>query len=333
MIGMMKRRGLVFGIVGVFVVIAIFAAANRLNAQNKAAQRIGTAAEGVDLASSAAVLKAARTYVGNQELGKAQAVLRAALKDRPDDAIVRGMLGDVLLQDGDEDEAMAQYAAVADRDDATGEALFRAGSLAAGMDDHARALGYLTRAGEIDPGNAAVPALAAGAQIDLGLIDEAKVNLARAAVLDEGQGVVWGMLAELAVRENKLDMASQHIVKARRFEPDVIAWRVLEARIYKRLGDPEKAIMLLDGIGRADRFEPSVIGEMAACLGMVGRAEDAMLIYQVAVREKPTEPELWYQAALWAERLGMMEEAADYARSASMLGDKRATAVLDRLED
>lgn len=330
---MMKRRGLVTGIVGVFVLLAIAAAAWRLNTQHKQALQAGTAAEGVDLASAAAVLKAARTYVGNQELGKAEAVLRAALKDRPQDAVVRTMLGDVLLQAEDNEGAMAQYAAAADRDDASGESLFKAGSLAAELGEGERALGYLARAGEADPGNAEIPSFTAGVQIDLGRIEDAKVSLARAAVLDEAIGVVWGMLAEIAVRENRLDMAGQHIVKARRFEPDVIAWRVLEARIMRRRGEPEKGIMLLDAIGEGDRFEPAVIAEMAACLGMVGRGEDAFLIYQVAVDERPTEPELWYQAALWAERLGHTETAVDLARSASMLGDARAKAVLERLDE
>lgn len=328
---MMKRRGLVTGIVGVFVLLAIVAAAWRLNTQHKQALQAGTAAEGVDLASASAVLKAARTYIGNQELGKAEAVLRAALQDRPEDAVVRTMLGDVLLQSEDNEGAMAQYAAVADRVDASGGVLFKAGSLAAELGEGERALGYLKRAGEADPGNAEIPSFAAGVQIEMGLIEDAKVSLARAALLDEARGVVWGMFAEIALRENKLDMATQHVVKARRFEPNVIAWRVLEARIMRRLGEPEKGIMLLDGIEEPDRFEPVVIGEMAACLGMVGRSEDAMRIYEVAVRERPTEPELWYQAALWAERLGRTEEAQEMARSASMLGDARAKAVLDRL--
>ena len=142
----MSRGRLVIGIVGVFSLVVGGAVAWRVVAQRRqAASLAGSPAEGVDLGSTAAVLKAARTYIGGQELGKAEAVLRRALETRPDDALMREMLGDVLLQGEDEAGAMAQYADLADRTDATAEVLFKAGSLAAGMGDHDRAVGYLTR--------------------------------------------------------------------------------------------------------------------------------------------------------------------------------------------
>lgn len=331
MIGMMKRRGLVFGIVGVFVAVALLAAAWRLNLQHKAGLQAGTAAEGVDLASASAVLKAARTYIGNQELKKAEAVLRAALETRPDDAVMRGLLGDVLLQGEDEAGAMAQYAEVADRADATAEALHKAGSLSAGMGDYPRAIGYLSRALELDASNVETPILLANAQLESGLVSEAKASLAMAGVLDEGRAMVWGMMAEIALRENRLEMATQHIAKARRLEAGSIPWRVLEARIARRAGAPDKAVLLLDGVRGEERFEPEVVAEMASALGMLGRGEDAFAIYQVAVRERPADAELRYQAAVWAERLGYLDQARDLAQSASMMGDERAKALVDRL--
>ena len=328
----MKQRRLVIGILSVFALLAAGTVIWRVQARRIAAgQLAGTPAEGVDLASNAAVLKAARTYVGGQELGKAQAVLRQALENRPDDAMLREMLGDVLLQDEDEAGAMAQYAAVADRDGATAESLFKAGSLATGMGDHSRAVGYLTRAETADAGDVEIPILLASAQIELGQIDQAKATLARAAVLDEGRGMVWGMLGEIAVRENKLEMASQHMAKARALEPGSIPWRVLEARVLRRLGKPDRAVMLLDGLRGDERFEPTVVSEMASALGMLDRGDDALSIYLVAIRERPSDAELRYQAAIWADRLGETARASELAQSAAMMGDDRAKALLERM--
>jgi tetratricopeptide (TPR) repeat protein len=330
----MSRGRLVIGIVGVFSLVVGGAVAWRVVVQRRqAASLAGSPAEGVDLGSTAAVLKAARTYIGSQELGKAEAVLRRALETRPDDALMREMLGDVLLQGEDDAGAMAQYADLADRTDATAEVLFKAGSLAAGMGDHDRAVGYLTRSLEKDAGLIDASVQLANAELELGRIDDAKATLARAAVLDDGLGVVWGMLAEIAVRENKLEIATQHIEKARRIEPNNLAWRVLEARVKRRQGDPETAVMLLDGIRGDDRFEPPVLEEMASALGMLGRGSDALSIYRVAVRERPDDAEIRYQAAIWAEREGERAEAMEFARVAAMMGDERAKAVVERLEE
>ena len=328
----MKQRRVVIGIVAVFLVLAGSVAVWRVVQQRRQAASVqGTAAEGGDLASTAAVLKAARTYVGEQELGKAEAVLRRALEDRPTDAMMREMLGDVLLQGDDEAGAMAQYAEVAGRDGADGEVLFKAGTLAAGMGDFERALGYLERATRATPGNVEAAVQHANTLLELNRVAEAKAELTRAAVLDEGAGMVWGMLAEIAVRENKLEMASQHVAKARTFEPGSIPWRVLEARIARRQGEPDKAVMLLDGVRGDSRFEAPVVEEMAASLAMLGRSDDAMSIYRVAVRERPSDADLLYAAAVWAEREGNLDEAKDLATTAAMLGDARAKDLLGRL--
>ncbi len=329
----MNRRRLVTGIVLVFVLLAGGTVAWRVFGGRGGGTPVDPALAGVDLDSVAAVSKAARTYIGNQELGRAEAVLRRALEDGPDDALLRELLGDVLLQREDEVAAMAQYAAIADRTDASAEALFKAGSLAEGMGDHERAIGYLARASTADPGNSETAVLLANAQLELGRLDEAKATLARAAVLDEGRATVWGMLAEIAVRENSLEIGAQHIAKGRRIEPSSIPWRVLEARIMRRRGEPEKAVLLLDGVRGDERFEASVVAEMAAALGMLGRGDDALAIYRVAVRERPADAEIRYQAALWAERQGELGEALEQAQAAAMMGDERARAVVERLKD
>lgn len=276
-------------------------------------------------------LEAARVYVGQQEYGKAEAVLRSAVEDHPGDHRLREALGEVLLADEDRAGALEQYAwLVAEGSDSAGVA-FAAGSIAAVLGDAERAAGFHTRAAELDPANADYPLHLARAQIELGMIEDAKVNLTRAAVLDEGLGVVWGMLGELALRENNLPMAAQHVTEARRLEPGVVAWRVLEARILKRQGEPERALMLLAGLTGSDRNQPPVLRAMGECLGLLGRGSDALALYELAIEAKPAEPEFRLEAALWAERLGKTERAMEFAEQARMMGDERAKAVIERL--
>lgn len=288
--------------------------------------------DGAGGASSVAeVLEAARVYVGDQEFGKAEAVLRGGIGDSPSDHRLREALAEVLLQADDRAGALEQYSWLVEDGSESAGVAFAAGSLAAVLGDPERAARFHMRAAELDPTNADYPLHLARAQIEMGQIEDAKVNLTRAAVLDDGLGTVWGMLGELALRENKLDLAAQHVTEARRLEPSVVAWRVLEARILKRRGEPERALMLLAGLTGSDRNQPAVLKAMGECLGLLDRGSDALALYEVAIEAEPAVAELRLEAALWAERLGKPERALELAEQARMMGDERAAVVIERL--
>ncbi len=286
---------------------------------------------GADPGDVGAILDAAKRYSASGEPDRAEAVLRAGVAEHPDDAPLRRALAEVLLRRDKKTGALAQYERLIEDGSGSARDAFMAGSIAAVLGDPAKAAAYHERAQALDPANPDYPVHLARAQIALGRIDEAKASLVRAAVLDEGRGLIWGMLAELALRENKLGMALQHITRARRLEPDVAAWRVLEARILKRRGEPERALLLLSGLGEADRWRPPVVHEMAACDGMLNRPGDALALYEHAIRKHPDNAGLYYEGALWAERLGEHTRALELARRARMLGEERADAVIARL--
>jgi tetratricopeptide (TPR) repeat protein len=280
---------------------------------------------------TAAILDAAEQYRRRGEADKAEAVLRAAVGENPEDEAVRGAYAEALLARGAREESLEQYAWLVAEGSGSASAAFRAGSLAAALGQTDRAIAFHERAGALDPGNAEYPVHLAQAQIEAGRLDDAKASLARAAVLDEGRALVWGMLAELALRENKLEIAAQHIARARAIEPDAPAWRVVEARVLKRRGEPERALLVLSSLGEADRWSEGVLGTMAECLGMLSRPDDAWALYETAIQRRPGEPALRLEAALWAERTGRVERALDLARQAAMMGERRADAVVERL--
>lgn len=327
----MKRTGHLLWIVGLTAMAVVVVLIWR-SGVNRGVKPGDAATPVVDGQTIDALLDAAGQYAKNQEFGKAESVLRAAVAEHPDEMPLREALGEVLLQQDKREEALAQYEKLVEDGSPSADVAFTAGSLAAVLGEPARAAGHHERAQKIDPTNADYPVHLAQARIALGQIDEAKASLTRAAVLDEGRGLVWGMLAELALRENKLEMAAQHVGRARRLEPDVVAWRVIEARLLKRRGEAERALMLLGGLGEPDRWEGPVVKTMADCLGMLDRAGDAMSLYEVAIEKRPGVAEMRYEAALWAERLGRLDRALELAKQAAMMGEKRAAAMVERLE-
>lgn len=277
------------------------------------------------------VLDSARRLLAAGEYGKGEAVLRGGLSRDPEDRAMREALAEALLRQDRPDEAFEQYAELVASGSDSAEVAFRAGSLAARRGDAGTAAPFFERAQALDPANADYPVHLASAQIALGRIDEAKASLVRAGVLDEGRAIVWGMLGELALRENRLDLAAHHIARARALDPDASAWRVVEARVLIRRGEPERALLLLGGLGEADRWQGPIVKAMGECLGLLGRGEDALALHESAIERRPGDGELRFEAALWAERLGRRERAIELARQASMMGQTRAEAILGRL--
>jgi tetratricopeptide (TPR) repeat protein len=334
--GMAERRDLIGGrwILGALVLggAAVIVAAIVLRGLGGSGGAAGGPERGASADTDVAeLLEAARVYTGQREFAKAETVLRSGVERLPVDHRLREALAEVLLQREDRAGAYEQYAWLVEDGSGSAPVAFAAGSLAAVLGEPARAAAFHARAGELDPGNADYPLHLARAQVEMGEIDEAKASLARAAVLDEGRGIIWGMLGELAFRENRLAMAAEHVTKARRLEPSVVAWRVLEARILKRRGEPERALLLLQGLSGPDRNQAPVLRAMGECLGMLGRPGDALALYEVAIEAVPGEPEFRYEAALWAERLGRTDRALELAREARLMGEARADAVIERL--
>ncbi|MCW5776821.1 MAG: tetratricopeptide repeat protein [Phycisphaeraceae bacterium] len=278
-----------------------------------------------------AVLRAAADYMQAGERAKAEAVLSAAVREHPANPDLRLAFGEVLVALGRPGEAYREYEAAL-ACGADGAAVhFAAGTVAsmAGLPD--RAVEHFAAAQAADPTKADYPLYLAQVQLRQGDVQRAKVNLLLAARLDEGRAVVWGTLAEVALRENKADLALQHVARAREIEPRVTAWRVVEARALNRLGEPERALLALRGVEGADARSLPVLRLMGECYGLLGRPGDAAREIAQASDASPGDAELAFEAATWMERAGSPDEALRLARRAMEAGHAGAAEIAARL--
>ncbi len=278
-----------------------------------------------------AVLRAAADYMQAGERAKAEAVLSAAVREHPANADLRLAFGEVLVALGRPGEAYREYeAAIASGADGAATH-FAAGTVAsmAGLPD--RAVEHFAAAQAADPTRADYPLYLAQVQLRQGDVQRAKVNLLLAARLDEGRAVVWGTLAEVALRENKADLALQHVARAREIEPRVTAWRVVEARALNRLGEPERALLALRGVEGADTRSLPVLRLMGECCGLLGKPGDAAREFAQASDASPGDAELAFEAATWMERAEDVAGALAFARRAAELGHAGAKEMAARL--
>jgi predicted Zn-dependent protease len=194
--------------------------------------------------------------------------------------------------------------------------------------DETTGVALLGEAEKADAGDAEIALQSGLALMDAGRLDESQVSLLRAATLDDGSAVAWGSLAEIALRQNEGSIALQHARRARDITPESLAYRVLEARALKRMGDAEAALVLLDELTPPERYEEGVLATVGECMGLLGRAAEAAIWHANASAAFPGDPEVAYQAALWAERAGDIDGAARFAERAAGFGHEKAATML-----
>lgn len=278
------------------------------------------------------VRDAARAHLAGAEPAKAAELLRALLAADPEDADAHALLAETLLLLDQPRAAYDHYLAAIAVGPAHAELHFAAGALANTIAMPDRALEHYHAAQQADPTNPKHPLYLAQVQRKLGLTDEAKASLIRAARLDPSLAIAWGVLADIALEENNLSVASTHIARAREAEPDGAAWRIIEARILRRQNRPEDAARLLAAMGdEALADSPAALEELATSYAMLGLTEQAASVYVRASAARPRSAELAYSAAVWLERAGRPDDAETFARAADRMGHPPAADLIVRL--
>jgi tetratricopeptide (TPR) repeat protein len=282
-------------------------------------------------AAIAAILDSARKYMTEGEWSKAEAILREASGQYPDEQEIYIALGETLVAVRKFDLAYEEYEkalAVGPRD---GKVEFAAGLVANSAGRADRAIEHFFAAQVWEPANATYAMNLGLVQRKTGDIEGAKANLLRSANLDPDNAFAWGVLADIALGENNVGISLTHIAKARVLQPDSKDWRLIEARALKRRGDPERALMVLTPMEVSQRREPAVVRLMAECYGMLGRHAQAATVLADASLADGSNAELAYEAALAFERLGDKAKALEFGERAKILGSEPAARLVARL--
>ena len=105
----------------------------------------------------------------------------------------------------------------------------------------------------------------------------------------------------------------------------------MEARALKRMRETQQAVDLLTALPMEQAIVPETVTLLAECLGALGRIDDAAARVMDAADRQPTNAELRYEAALWLQRAGQMDEAIEWATQAAGMGHERAKQWLESL--
>lgn len=293
----------------------------------------GQALAVADQSTLEAVLAAVQVYVNEKDFARADAIFREAIGEYADDQDLRMAYADLLMLQNRMSESYQTLLAALAIGPRDAHLEFRSGVLATTLGLHGRAEEHFAAAQMRDPSNADYPLYLANERMQLGRAPEAMADLVRASVLDPDRAIVWGTLARLEYDDNKLGLAAQHITKARQLEPRQVAWKIIEARVLKRAGDPEAALVLLTALSGAERMLPEVVRAIAESYGLTGRPSAAAAEYLTIARASGDNAKLWFETAVWQQRAGEIDAAAGSARRAVELGHPRAAALVANLAD
>lgn len=319
------------------VLVAAGYAAVKLLRTPASAPASSAAGSAVDPQTLDEVLNAARTYMDQDKAGSAEVILSAAVERFPRSQPLRLLLGECLLQLERMPESYEQYEQAIFLGPDHAEYRHAAGTIASKIGRLEDAELHYMRAQSLSPSNPKFPLYLAQVQRKQGKNDAARASLVLATQLDPTLAIGWSSLAAIALDENRLEMAQHYIGKARAIEPEHVDWKVIEARVLRRVGDPSASLAVLETIGLDETAaREAVLLERTLALGMLGRTTEAANLYIEAVSRSPKNAELCYQAALWLERDKQPARAATYARHAVALGHQHAgelAARLDALEE
>jgi len=326
-----KRRRLWAGMASLSALAIIIIAVALFRALTGAGPLTSEAGQGARPAALLDALDAARKSLLAGEPAAAKALLTKLVERYPRDQDARTLYAESLLELGEPERALDQYEqAIAIGPDFP-ELRFAAGS-AANIAGHPQTAEiHYHRAQALDPSNSQYPLYLGTVQRNLGRTVEAQASLLRAVKLSPDLANAWGQLADIALQENKLSLASQHVGRARDLEPGSEHWRLIEARILRRQNKPENAARLLMAIDSDRRLSnPMILREIALCFGMLSRPDDAAELFADAVELRPDDPALLYEAALWHDRAQRPDRAFGFARRAAELGSDEAQTLLER---
>ena len=348
-----NRRSLlaVVGLLVAVLVIGVVVVARSLLAPAAPAKATNARDTG---AAIEAGLKAADAYVRESKYPGAAAILEKLAEQSPTDQAVRVAYAQALIGLNRHAEAYKQYEAAISisgppplkagqrmedvpdinglkRDPLLAHLHFEAGTCASVARMADRAEEHYWMAQVLDPGEARYPLYLA--MIHIGKGDEAagSASLLRALKLNPDLAEGWGTLAELEFKKGQTGLAGQHIETARKLQPDVTRWKMVQARVLNRQGEPAQAALVLQSIPPAEQADKSVLALRAECFGLLQSPADAAMMYENAEKKNPTDRELPYQAALWYERAGSPSLGAEQAQRAAMLGHPDAKELEARL--
>jgi tetratricopeptide (TPR) repeat protein len=272
------------------------------------------------------ILESVGARLSAQDAPGAEGILRAAITQYAEDQDLRVALAEVLLQQDRPADAYDQYVAALAIGPRDAPLEHRSGLLAVQLSRFDRALEHFAAAQTAQPSNPEYALLVANEQLRAGDHAAAAAGFLRVTVMDPDSALAFGSLARAELAMNRANLAAQHAARARQFEPDEPAWRLIEARALVRTGQAELALALVAPLTTDARAASEALSVAGQALGMLSRPAEAAALWTEHAQMFPADAAAAFEAAQWHRRAGDAAAASRWAAEAARRGHPNAGA-------
>ena len=284
------------------------------------------------ISTADAALKLAEQSIGQGEFTAAIARLEKAIISAPKHQGLRLKLAEALIHNAQSAAALMQLEEALSIGPESPALHFDTATVAAAAGKPEQAIKHYEIAQTKSPTDSRIPLYLAMVRLKQGEDAKAQAALIRAVTLAPDLAEGWGTLADIALRANSLDLAQQHVTKARTLQPESPQWKLVDARIKKRSNFPRAAAELLMTLPDDQRLTFPVLQTLSECFGLISRNDLAAEQYTLAAERDRTSGTLSFKAAQWQLKAGHLEKARDLATAAKRLGAQGADDLLAQLD-
>ncbi|MBI1750716.1 MAG: tetratricopeptide repeat protein [Acidobacteria bacterium] len=222
----------------------------------------------LDPADTDATLWLARLYRFQNDLPKAEEVLRAGLAQEPENEELLRQFTLLLLDQGRADEVIALLGKIADRSPSS-ELLALLGDAYVRMQEHARAEGAFSRAVELDPREPEYRRKLAQALLAQGKAEAALTQYQSLTEIEPAAVQNYLRIAEIYRQLKKLDRAEESLLRAKQRAPGSLEVIYSEALLYEAQGRLDDAIRVLTDSVAAVKVNPGSLADSRRTLSVL----------------------------------------------------------------
>jgi len=254
-----------------------------------------------------------RIVSGTHQTGTLIDAVRRVVQRYPKYAACRTLLAQVLIYDGQSDAAYQQLVLSLELDGQQPDVHLLAGTLAFQLEQIDQATGHYLAAVGIDPSTPRYRLHLAQAYISNHKDHEARQVLLEALRMDSSLHAAYASLADLYARQNQLALALTQIQKAidhtdaSQRGKQVFYYRQ-KSRLLRRDNRPADALLTLKRL-KMPEVDLGLIEDMAICWSMLGKPDQAAMLFEDAMVTNPTHAALVAGAVRWRIKAGDKETA------------------------
>jgi tetratricopeptide (TPR) repeat protein len=247
-------------------------------------------------------------------------------QDLPEAHTLRGQM---LIYAGRAPEALTAFQASLELQPRQADIHRMAGGLAMKLGQYDDARHHYEQARSIEPGNGEHAVYLANLQVKLNEDDQATETLLAALRRNSELHGAYALLSDIYAKKNKLNLALGQIQRAIETAPNDTTTRLIyvlkRAALQRRDNQPAESLATLNALPQDIRLQPKVLQDTATSWAMLGKPLMAAELYERVLAVDPSSDLAAAAAAHWQIKAGNVDAARQHVQTLRRINPRYTT--------